>query len=187
MDISVYETGSGGDFVLKGNNLELTEAIFNMPYLGLFGGNVEQSTPRIRNENEQLFDYWGNSLLIPNDTNLQYNSLTEKTLNETALNSSGRVRIQQAVLKDLAFMSDFADIEVQVSLITVDRVRIQISLTEPDNLNVREFIYLWDATKQEVISEIPAGGFEAVGSSWIMATGFWNDDGFWDDNSNWID
>lgn len=24
-------------------------------------------------------------------------------------------------------------------------------------------------------------------STWILATGFWNDDGFWDDNENWID
>lgn len=187
MDLSIYETGSGGDLILKGANLETTESLWNMPYLALFGGNVEQSTPNIVNENEQQFDWWGNNLLIPNEPNLQYNSLTEKTLNETALNSSGRLKIKQSVKKDLAFMSDFADIEVTVSLLSVDRVEIKILMTEPATQNIREYVYLWDATKNEVINQELAGGFNSTLSDWILATGSWNDSGFWDDTQNWLD
>ena len=61
-DLVIYETGDGGDVVLKGNDFELTESLFNMPYLAWFGGNPGFSTTGNELENEQRFDYWANSL-----------------------------------------------------------------------------------------------------------------------------
>ena len=186
MDLSIYETGGGGDLVLQGNDLESTNSLFNMPYLALFGGNVDSSTPTTRPVNEQAFDYWGNSLLMPNNIEIQYNSLTEKALNETSLNSSGRIKIEQAVKKDLAFMSDFADITVLVSITGIDRVKITINVQEPTNNQNREFVYIWDATKGEVITDEKAG-LTFTSGFWLLDNGIWNDSGIWDDTKYWID
>lgn len=182
----IVETGSGGDLVLQGNNLLTTEGIFNNPYLALFGGNVEQVTPVTRPENTEMFDWWGNSLLFQNNQAIQFNSITEKTLNETALNSAGLVRIQQAVLSDLSFMTGFAEITVTVEMVTVDRIRITIEMQEPTNKQGVEFVYLWDATKNEMIDANVGDSLNIV-DNWLLSNGKWRDEGFWDDNANWID
>ena len=57
-DITLYETGSGGDFYLLNDDLNTGEALFQNIYLALFGGNYEDSTKSAYVENEQRFDYW---------------------------------------------------------------------------------------------------------------------------------
>ena len=64
----------------------------------------------------------------------------------TALRSTARVLIENAVKADLAFMSEFADVTVNVSIVSDDRVQIDISIIEPTNLQNRNFRYLWDST-----------------------------------------
>lgn len=146
MDVEVIETGNGGDLNKKGNDLSVVFGFENMPYLALFGGNKEAVTkPRIASE--QAFDYWANSLLMPNDPSIQFNSLTEKTLETVALNSAGRLLIEDAIKKDLEFMSPFAEITVSTTIISTDHLRIGIGLKQPDNLQEKEFIYIWDATQ----------------------------------------
>ncbi len=151
MDLQLVETQNGGDIVKKPKDLVVIEGFQNMIYLGMFGGNVEASTPLTRLENEQAFDWWGNNLLFPNDTSTQLNSLTERTLNNVALNSFGRTVIEKAVKKDLEFMSPFAAVSVTVSIISTDRIAIAIKVVRLDNLEQRAFIYIWDATNRELI------------------------------------
>lgn len=152
MDLEVIETGNGGDLVLKGNDLAFIFGFQNMPYLALFGGNVEASTPVERIPSEQAFDWWGNSLL-PNKPEVQFNSLTERTLNNVAVNSAGRLEIENAVKKDLEFMDAFAKVSVDVSIVSTDRVRILVSILEPENLDPKEFQFIWDFTKQELTND----------------------------------
>jgi len=78
-DLMVFESGVGGDVRLLGNDIEMTDSIFNMVYLALFGGNPAASTTGSEIESEQRSDFWGNGLLLPNDTELQFNSTTENT------------------------------------------------------------------------------------------------------------
>ena len=92
-------------------------------------------------------------LVHDNEKEIQFNSVLEKTLNETALDSSGRITIEEAAKKDLQFMKDIADVEVSVSILSDDRVSITTQLTEPDNLEVKEFQLIWDNLKNEVIIE----------------------------------
>jgi hypothetical protein len=152
MDLKVIESGNGGELVKGRKDLEVISGLGNMVYLALFGGNVKTSTPSKRLISEQAFDWWGNSLLFPNDPNLQFNSLTERTLNNVALTSSGRLRIEQAVLKDLAFMKDFAEVTATVSIPELDKVIISVRLQEPDNLQEQEFTFIWDASNDELIT-----------------------------------
>ena len=148
-DLEMVETGDGGDFVLVGANLSVIEGFQNMPYLGLFGGNVESSTKEFLTT-EQRFDWWGNSLLMPNQLAIQFNSETERVLNTTALNSSGRLIIEQAVKNDLEFLESFSTLAVVVSIIDVDRVKIFISIQELGRQESTEFVYIWDATESEL-------------------------------------
>jgi hypothetical protein len=149
-DLQIIEKGNGGDLVIGKSDLRIVEGFTSMPYLALFGGNVEQNTPTERLTSSQYFDFWGNELFHPTNPNLQFNSNTERTLKEVVLNSQGRLRIEQAVKSDLAFMNDFCNIFVEVNLPAIDRVEIRVKLTEKTNQQVRTFIYIWDGTKKDL-------------------------------------
>jgi hypothetical protein len=150
-DISLYETGSGGDLELLGNDLASTSGLFNMVYMAWFGEVV--STTGNELVSELRSDWFGNALFFDNEQNIQFNSLLEKTLNETALDSAGRITIEDAAKKDLNFMKDIADVAVSVSILSDDKVSIIATLKEPDNLEVKEFQLIWDGLKNEVIIE----------------------------------
>lgn len=148
-DLRIIETKDGGDVVLKGNDLEMISGFQNMPYIALFGGNTEQNTTGPKTT-EQTFDFWGNFLLHPTLQNIWFNSRTEDLLNKVALTPSGRIQIEQQVKKDLEFMQAFASVTVNVSLVSVDRIQINIILIEPGQLDSTELMYIWDATNAEL-------------------------------------
>ena len=148
-DLQLIESFDGGDLIQSGNDLSVIDGLQNMVYIALFGGNIKQST-KDYDQNEERFDYWANDLLYDNITEIQYNSETERTLKDVALNSKGRLLIEQSVKKDLQFMQDFANIEVSVSIVGVDRVQITVVLKEPTELESNEFTYIWNATEGEL-------------------------------------
>ena len=150
MDLELIETGNGGDLVYKGKDLSKINGWQNMIYLALFGGNVGHITPTNRPENTQMFDWWGNSLFLRDNPETQMNSLTENTLNTVSLTSSGLAQIEQAVNKDLEFMKKFADLTISVELESDNRVRIDVSINEPNNQQNKEFVFIWDAAQQEL-------------------------------------
>jgi hypothetical protein len=151
MDFALIENGNGGELVKQSNDFAIVEGWTNMIYLALFGGNVEAVT-KIKVLGEQNFDWWANNLLMPSDSSVQFNSLTEKALMGVALNSAGRAYLEKVVKQDLAFMADFANIKVVVSIEGVDRVRIEIQVRQPNVVQnaYRAYIYIWDATKQQL-------------------------------------
>ena len=149
-DLLIYETGDGGDLRVLNNDLALTTSLFNQVYLCLFGGNVEASTKGNELNNEKRFDWWGNSLL-----ELNFNSETERTINNVTLNASGRLKILQAVKNDLKPIDLVANYTVEVILENVNRFKILINLTEKLNKQEKIIQILWDISKDEVIlSEI---------------------------------
>jgi hypothetical protein len=147
-DILLYETGSGGDF-----NLELGDQLYQQFYLALFGGNVKESTKSSYLANEERFDYWGNTLIWKESKAKQFNSETERTLQEVALNSQGRLKILQAVKNDLAYLQNVINFEVQVSLLSVNRVGIFITFVGKTNQQDKTLQFVFDSSKNEVIIE----------------------------------
>jgi hypothetical protein len=143
-DLLIIETGNGGDVVLNGNDFVLIDGLSNMPYLAMFGGNVEVSSDGESN------DWWGNSLLMFNEPDIQYISVLERTLKNIALSSSSIQTIKRAVAEDLAFMQDFSDIKIDIQLIGIDRISIYLKITKLDGLEIVEFNYLWDSTTNEL-------------------------------------
>lgn len=133
-DLKIIETGNGGDFVNLGNDLEVTDTIYTMVYLSLFGGNVEESTVD-GFVNPQSFDYWANKLMFGDDPSQQFNSETERTLNNTALDSSAIDKITDAVLSDLMYLKKLFKISVKVSLPYINHVKIEITFEGIENSN----------------------------------------------------
>lgn len=152
-DILLYENGNGGEISVNGNDIALNDQLLQQPYLCLFGGNVEAIT----NGNEQVGalrnDWWGNSLFFAQESDKQFNSITEKTLKEVPLNSVGRIKILRATELDLESLKQWADVSVDVIIAKVNEVIISIKLKQP---NQQENIIniIWDGAKQQVIKQV---------------------------------
>lgn len=125
-DLAILETGNGGDLQIIGSDLAVVKGIENMPYLGMFGGNVEQSTTSVLVADSK--DWWGNRLLMESNQSIQFNSIVEKALNTTSLTSAGRVIIENAIKEDLKFLSPQATVEVSVTIVATDRINVKIKV-----------------------------------------------------------
>ena len=88
IDALLIEQGSGGNLVIRNNDLVTVSGYENMPYIGQFGGDT----------------FWADGLLLVDDQ--MHTCQTEKVMNSVPLNSSGRVSISNAVEEDLAFLAD---------------------------------------------------------------------------------
>ena len=159
-DLLIHATGNGGDANLVSplgsvvtNDFELTEGLFNMVFLAMFGGNPGNVTTETFEEGEQRYDWWGNSLFFNNVSELQFNSYTENILNNVSLTSQSREIIKGFVQKDLDFLSNLAETTVSVYLLDNDRIEIEVKLQELSNKQNSEFQFIWDATKSELIEK----------------------------------
>lgn len=125
-DVALIESdGNGGDAQLVGNDLAVIFNTENQIFLALFGGNIEQSTNTSITVPDSK-DWWGNNLFMPSNSSTQFNSLTERTLNNTPLTSAGRGIIENAIKKDLEFFSEFGTVDVKVIIVSDDRINIEI-------------------------------------------------------------
>lgn len=153
IDLTIFESGSGGDLAVINGDLAVTQTLYNQVYLSLFGGNIEANTTTNVLPTEQRFDWWGNLLTMPNTPNEQFNSNTERTLNEVALNSVGRQTILRAVEADLSYLEALLNYSVGVELLNTNRVRISINFTQKTNQQNKTLILVYDNAKQELIIE----------------------------------
>ena len=113
-DIGLFSYGNGGDMAIIGDDLNTSETLYQVIYISLFGGNVSASTIGDELLTDERFDYWANELLFSENVDKQFNSDTERTLNNVVLNSEGRIKIIQAVEKDLVFLKNIVNFEVNV-------------------------------------------------------------------------
>lgn len=150
-DIILFETGSGGDFAIVNDDLLMGESLYEQVYLALFGGNIKASTKVSYLESEERFDYWGNGLVWNDEKTKQFNSETERTLGQVALNSAGRLAVLQAVNSDLEYLKGVASFTADVSIESVSRVSITVAFSEKTNQQDKVLQMVWDNLKNEVI------------------------------------
>ncbi len=151
MDLELIEQGDGGELIKTTNDLSVIYGFENEVYIALFGGNVAEDTTQKRDPLELDLSFWGNNLLHPNDKSVQFNSKTERGINNIPLTSAGRALIEQAVKDDLNYLTAIGSVNVNVSIIGVDKIEIDVQLQQPAT-SAQNFSYVWDATKQELIA-----------------------------------
>ena len=150
-DIQLYETGNGGDFSIQNRDLSLVETLYQQAYLSLFGGNIEASTKGDELLTQVREDWWANSLQFRENKEKQFNSETEQVLNNTPLNSAGRIEIIRAVENDLKYLKNISDVQVNVLILASNKVKIIIALQVPDNQEDKVLQIIWDNARLEVI------------------------------------
>lgn len=152
-DITLFESGDGGEMAILSSDLVLTETLYQQVYLALFGGNVEANTKSDTLINEERLDWWGNLLLFRETRSAQFNSNTERTLIEVVLNSSGRLKVMQAVNDDLIYLTDLLDYTVDVEFFGNDKIRIIVNFSPKGNQENKVLQLVYDNSKNEVIIE----------------------------------
>lgn len=123
-DILIYEVGSGGDLLLRGNDFASITGLENSPYLAMFGG----------------YDWWGNDILVPDNP---YNCLTEKALIDNPLTSAGRLKIEEAIRSDLLYLNSIPDTTYSISTQITAPDRLDITI----NINGQLFSLSWNPDK----------------------------------------
>lgn len=120
-DVKVISTLDGGDIVQQGNDIASVNGVENVPYLAMFGGAS-----------------WCLNFL----TDKPFVSRTETVLRSVVLNSEGRLKIQEAVNADLAFLNDIEGTtwNTVISLEAPNWVRIGVTI------NGQLFETLWNPT-----------------------------------------
>lgn len=157
-DITLYESGSGGEFNLLTNDLEVTSALWNNIYLALFGGNVDSTHEDAEiDANSADLEYWQNSTFFTETPEKKLNSLTEITLTKTTLDSKGLNALEEVVKTDLDYLSDLGELTIEVSQDGVDRIIIDILIQESETQTDLALKFIWDATLNEVITTLPVG------------------------------
>lgn len=139
MDVFVTELAGYGDLQLKGEDLVITMGYESLPFLALFGGTE---------------DWWGNALLPNRDE--KFDSITERTLREVALNSAGRIKIEAAIKTDLEFLKKNLPgvvITVNTFISAPDRLDIQIFIDQ------QEWNLKWNPSATEGLYIINSGLF----------------------------
>src|SRR6056297_559152 len=146
-DLAISETGNGGDLFFTGRDIAIANVLFQQIYLARFGGNLSSSTSTPVNQGREREDYWGNLLFNPNNPKRWFDSETQRVINSTPLNSSGRSKILRAAKKDVDFLRDVMDIETSVFIVGNDRIRIDDLISKPDGV----VSVLWDLASGEII------------------------------------
>lgn len=153
-DFLIYESGSGGELGLFDNGFSFVEKIYYQVYLRLFGGNVEASTKGNEPLNQIRQDWWGNSLFNPTKPSKQFNSSTERTLKNVALNSVGRVQINQSVEDDLKYFRNIAKLSVETLILDKNKVEIRVNMSQDKNASNSLLKLIWDNAKNEIITAV---------------------------------
>lgn len=110
-DIFIFESGGGGEVVIRNNDLVTVNGYENMPFISMFGGAKG----------------WQNDLLLLG--NNRHLAQTENALNTIPLTSAGRILIEQAILLDLeTFVNDIPNSTVSVST-TINKNRLDVAIT----------------------------------------------------------
>jgi len=112
IDLMVYETGSGGDVLIRNNDIVVVTGFENGPYLSMYEGN----------------DSWMDDILLTGDQ--KHTATTEAVIASTPLTSAGRVEIEEAMntdLDDLATISSSSK-SVAVSIAAKNRIDADIQI-----------------------------------------------------------
>lgn len=120
-DVKLIQTVDGGEISIVNGVTEMSGGLETSVYLALFGGNEDDD-----GSNDNVFSWWGNKGKVLAE---QYHSKTQYLLQSLPATSSNLLLLEDAVLLDLAYLTDLniaSSVEVTISIPTVNAVNIKI-------------------------------------------------------------
>ena len=133
-DVLLFQSDDGGNVRFENGQAVTADGLETTVYLSLFGGNERASGGTAGEE----LQWWGD--LIEEEDDRKYRSETQYLLRSIPAITGNLVRIQDAVERDLAWLSVIAsEVSVSVTMPGVNSVRIEINVTIDD----REFNYVF--------------------------------------------
>lgn len=143
-DAQLVHTVDGGEVTFRDDgDMELGDGLFNAAYISLFGGNRHDSGSTA----DAPKQWWGNFAERVEARKLR--SETQALLLGIPAIPANLVRIEDAVLRDLAWMSSIADdISAACSIPALNRIAIEIRLVIGDEVYRIPFDQPWGARTQ---------------------------------------
>ena len=153
-DISIYESGLGGEIALTVNDVDMTDSLYNQVYLAWFGGNIKESHVDAESgSGEENLSYWQNDLLLDDESNKMISG-TEIALSNVSFTSQGLYELLNIAKHDLEFLKDLGEVEVKIEVVTTNLIKLVVDIKS--NFDDKNYIYkfIWDSTVKELIKNI---------------------------------
>lgn len=138
--VRIFDTLNGGAISVEGGIIDMDSGLEGAAYLSIFGGNADDNgqpgNPR---------QWWGN--YSETDPARQYRSYTQNIIESLPATSGNLVRLEDAIVNDLAWMIPGVASEVTASaqLTAPKRVAIQIDIIAEGVRENFTFAINWEA------------------------------------------
>ncbi len=128
LDVVLFHTEDGGEIEIVNGVLTMSDGLETATYLSLFGGNERDSGLAA----DDRLQWWGN-LGEPNEARA-YRSQTQNLLRNLPATSANLRRVEDAVSRDLAWMTKthVREVGVNVSIPKLNAIRIEVTLVMKD-------------------------------------------------------
>ncbi len=144
-DVKLVQTVDAGEVNIVNGVIEMSGGLETSVYLALFGGNEDDD-----GHNDNIFSWWGNK---EETIEKQYRSKTQHLLQSLPLTSSNLLRIEDAVISDLAYLIDLkiaSSVNVVVMIPALNSININIVI-QADGIETEfNFTENWKAMVNEL-------------------------------------
>jgi phage gp46-like protein len=123
MDVRLYQTNDGGEIDFVAGQAQMSDGLETAVYLSLFGGNERDSGQ----DGDEPLQWWGN--LGEADQSKHYRSETQHLLRSLPATTANLRRIEDAIARDLAWMTDSSlasSVSAEVSVPALNRIDLLV-------------------------------------------------------------
>lgn len=127
-DVNLFQAPDGGEIEVINGQITMIDGLAVSIYLSLFGGNEDDGAIQATDS----IQWWGNHGENPDS---KYRSRTQWLLRSIPAIPANMLRIEAAVLEDLAWVKSRlqAELSCEVYIPQVNRVTIEVSITIDGN------------------------------------------------------
>jgi hypothetical protein len=140
-DVDLFQTVDDGDISVTGGITRMTGRLATAAYLAMFGGNEDDP-----GGGDTTYQWWGN--IGETDPAKTYRSETQYLLRNMPNTSENRIKLEQAVLRDLEFFKDIdtaSSIQVQTIVPQRNRIDITVDIQALGQRDTFRYVNNWEA------------------------------------------
>ena len=169
-DVFLYHTLDGGEVTIKEGLFQMTGGLPTAVYLSVFGGNSDD--PGL---GDTTLSWWNN--LEEQEPAQKYRSETQFLLESLPAIPANLRRIEQAILRDLAWLLEdkiASSINVEVTLVKLNAIKVDCTIEARGIEENFSFVEAWKAGGFEPILEAPVPEWRTLENYYPRLT----DDGY---------